>query len=86
MPVGIILGNGLLFSYYSLTGNWWQWSFLWPTELLLVFGPVAVTIWLAGRGEFSRRLSHSLAWLLGLVSVTWSVILALLSVVLSWVR
>ncbi len=86
IPVGIILGNGLLFSYYSLTGNWWQWSFLWPTELLLVFGPVLVTIWLAGRGEFSRRLSHSLAWLLGLVSAAWSVILALLSVVISWVR
>jgi tRNA A-37 threonylcarbamoyl transferase component Bud32 len=85
IPVGIILGNGLLFSYYSLTGNWWQWSFLWPTEPLLVIGAVLLGIWLAGRGEFSRRLSRSLAWLLGLVAAAWSVILALLALVMSWI-
>jgi tRNA A-37 threonylcarbamoyl transferase component Bud32 len=36
IPAGILLGNGLLFSYFTLTGWWNHWTFLWPLEPLLV--------------------------------------------------
>jgi hypothetical protein len=82
IPAAIILGNGVLLSYSALTGNWDHWKFLWPLEPLLAIGTVWLTIWLAGRGDFSRRLSRLLAWALGLKAVVWSIIVAVVAIVL----
>jgi serine/threonine protein kinase len=82
IPVGIVLGNGMLFSYYTLTGNWRHWVFLWPLELLLIIGTVFLTIWLAGLGDFSRQLSRVLGWVLGFMAATWSVIIPLAALVM----
>jgi hypothetical protein len=64
IPVGIILGNGVLFSFYAITGLWHWWAFLWPLEPLLIIGSVLFTIWLADQGErgrlTARHLGHSL--------------------------
>lgn len=81
IPVGIILGNGLLFSYFALSGNWDHWIFLWPLELLLIIGPVFLTVWLAGHADFSRRLSRPLGWVLGFMAAAWSVIVPLAALV-----
>jgi serine/threonine protein kinase len=81
IPVGIILGNGLLFSYFALSGNWEHWLFLWPLELLLIIGPVFLTVWLVGHADFSRRLSRPLGWVLGFIAAAWSVIVPLAALV-----
>jgi hypothetical protein len=64
IPVGIILGNGILFSFSAITGLWHWWAFLWPLEPLLNMGSVLFAIWLAGQGErgrlTARHLGHSL--------------------------
>jgi hypothetical protein len=64
IPVGIILGNGILLSFYAITGLWRWWAFLWPLEPLLIIGTVFFTIWLADQGErgrqTARHLGHSL--------------------------
>jgi len=36
IPTGILLGNGFLFVYFSLTGIWSQWTLLWPLEPILI--------------------------------------------------
>lgn len=82
IPVGIVLGNGILFSYYTLTGNWSHWLFLWPLEPLLIIGTVLLTIWLAGLGDFSRQLSRVLGWVLGFMAAAWSVIIPLAALVM----
>jgi hypothetical protein len=86
IPLGIILGNGVLLAYYALTGNWDHWVFLWPLEPLLVAVTVAVTLIQASapdRGQaFIRRVSHSLPRIVaGLAGV--SVLLAFLAY---WLR
>jgi len=68
IPVGILFGNAVLLSYYSFTGYWDHWEFLWPLEPLLVIVTVWFTILMAGRGNFSCRLARFLGtmlWLAG---------------------
>lgn len=81
IPVGILLGNGLLLAYYSLTGNWDHWLFLWPLEPLLIVGSVFLTIWLAGLGQTSHRLARALGWVLGLMAAAWSLVVPLAALV-----
>jgi hypothetical protein len=68
IPVGILLGNGILFTYYSFTGYWDHWEFLWPLEPLLLIVTIWFAILMAGRGNFSCRLARFLGtvlWLAG---------------------
>jgi tRNA A-37 threonylcarbamoyl transferase component Bud32 len=82
IPVGVVLGNGVLFSYYALTGNWRHWVFLWPLEPIIIICTVFLTIWLVGLGDLSRRLSRALGWVLGFMAATWSVILPLAALIM----
>jgi tRNA A-37 threonylcarbamoyl transferase component Bud32 len=63
IPAGILLGNGVLFSFYAITGAWRLWALFWPLEPLLVGGVVYYTIRLAGEneraGEVARRLAQA---------------------------
>jgi hypothetical protein len=77
IPAGILLGNGVLLSYFQVTGNWQHWALLWPLEPFLVGGVVWLTIRLARRDDSSRPLSRSLGCTLGLMSIVWSVAVAL---------
>jgi len=78
IPIGILLGNGVLLSYSSITENWEHWIFLWPLELLLIGGTVWWTIWLARQRDLAHRVSRLLAWTLGWVSVMLAVALGLI--------
>ena len=61
IPVGIIVGNGLLLSFYAIT-NWWRlWAILWPLEPLLIGSVILFTIWLAGQGDRGRQVARHLA-------------------------
>ncbi len=57
IPGGILLGNGVLFAFYSITGWWNLWKFLWPLEPLLVIGSVLYALWMAGRGDEKHQLA-----------------------------
>jgi hypothetical protein len=61
IPTGIIVGNGLLLSFYAITGWWRLWAILWPLEPLLIGGTVLCTIWLAGQGDRGRQVARHLA-------------------------
>jgi serine/threonine protein kinase len=55
IPVGIILGNGLIMAYFSLTGFWGHWTFVWPLEPALVFGVIGLTLYLSRRPAWTSR-------------------------------
>ena len=61
IPTGIIVGNGILFSFYAITGWWRLWAVLWPLEPLLIGGTILFTIWLAGQGDRGRQVARHLA-------------------------
>ncbi|MEW5868112.1 MAG: protein kinase [Chloroflexota bacterium] len=65
IPAGIILGNGIIMTYYSLTGWWSHWEYLWPLEPILVGVLVYYTLaTVRGRRaspETIRRLGYRLA-------------------------
>ncbi len=74
IPGGILLGNGLLFGFYAISGLWSGWSILWPLEPLLVLGMVFLTILLDRRPGESRALARKLG--LGLVGIAGALVLA----------
>jgi serine/threonine protein kinase len=81
IPAGIVLGNGLLFSYYALTGYWQHWTFLWPLEPLLVALSIIAPFLLNQRGAaglwLTRRIANTLIVLSGFAFVL-SLIIAIL--------
>jgi serine/threonine protein kinase len=81
IPASIILGNGILFSYCQVTGNWRHWAFLWPLELMLVGGTVWLTIWLAKRGRASQRIARPMGCALGIVGLVWGTIIVAVTMV-----
>lgn len=46
IPAGLTWGNGILLSYFSLTGRWADWTLLWPLEPLLIASFVIAPFWL----------------------------------------
>jgi len=46
IPGGILLGNGLLLSYFSLTSRWADWTLLWPLEPLILATSIIAPFWL----------------------------------------
>jgi hypothetical protein len=46
IPGGIVLGNGLLLSYFSLTSRWADWTLLWPLEPLILATSIIAPFWL----------------------------------------
>ena len=83
IPVGLLWGNGLLFSYYSLTGNWAHWSALWPLEPLLIAGTVWLAIRLARHSTQPDLWARRLGVALGVVAISWSVIIGFLAVIVT---
>ena len=61
VPAGIVLGNGYLMAYSSLTGLWIHWRFLWPLELVFILGTVGLCAQLADQKERARALSRQVA-------------------------
>jgi tRNA A-37 threonylcarbamoyl transferase component Bud32 len=69
IPAGIVLGNGVILSYFALTDFWTHWIFMWPLEPFLVIGVAAVTLRLARQGEAGRRASRRLGMALAAASL-----------------
>ena len=69
IPAGIVIGNAFLLSYFTLTGWWHHWVFLWPAEPLILFTSIVGAIWLGRRGLRGRWLSRRLGFFLVAVTV-----------------
>jgi serine/threonine protein kinase len=69
IPVGSILGTGVLLAYSELTGNWDHWDFLWIFQIWIVVGSIMIPIWLSKPRSFARWLSRLLGLVLSLVSI-----------------
>ncbi|WP_420629645.1 protein kinase domain-containing protein [Candidatus Leptofilum sp.] len=41
IPAGLIIGQGILLSYFSISTAWQDWSFLWPLQVFMVM----VVLW-----------------------------------------
>jgi hypothetical protein len=58
------MGNGLLFSFFTLTGWWSLWTILWPLEPLLVGVSIVAPFWLMRQGRrgawLARRIGIAL--------------------------
>jgi serine/threonine protein kinase len=71
IPAGILMGNGVLFSYYALTGWWNHWAFLWPLEPLLVGASIVAPFLFVRQGNrgnwLARRIGLALIGLAGLI-------------------
>ncbi|MBN1934665.1 MAG: protein kinase [Anaerolineae bacterium] len=86
IPIWIVFGNGIWFSYFSLTNNWSHWAFLWPFEPALVLGAIFSTIWLSKRQDLRQRLARPFGLGLAFVCVVWSILVAVGSLFVSIVR
>jgi serine/threonine protein kinase len=78
IPIGVGLSLGILFGYSTVTRNWEQWVFLWTFLVLLIVGTILGTRWLASRDD-AERMSRLLALVVGFMSLTWGVVIALMS-------
>jgi hypothetical protein len=58
IPAAIVLGNGVLFSFYAITNAWTLWAWLWPLEPLLVGGAIYYTIRLSSDDERAREVAQ----------------------------
>jgi hypothetical protein len=83
IPTGITFGTGILLTYCSFTGNWRHWVFLWLFELLSVIGSIWAPIRLSRHKDLARRLSRSIAGLIGILSFALIPIIALAAIVRS---
>ncbi len=81
IPVGLVLGNGAILSYYALTGFWRHWAFLWPLEPLLIIGTFIVTFWLAGLGNRARGVARWLGLGLGLAALALGISVSLIAMI-----
>jgi serine/threonine protein kinase len=75
IPAGILLGNGLLFSYYSLTGWWYQWTYLWPLEPLLVIISIVAPFLLQRQGQRGAWLARRI----GMAMIALAIIVVMIS-------
>jgi hypothetical protein len=82
IPIGVALSLGVIFGYSTVTRNWRQWVFLWSFLALLIVGTVLGTQWLARRDD-AERMSRLLALVLGFMSLTWGVVIALMSLAMA---
>ena len=83
IPVGLVWGHGVLFSYYALTGNWQHWTFLWPLEPMLIIGTVWLTGRLARHSTQPDRWARRLGVVLAAAAISWSMIIGLLAVIVT---
>ncbi len=77
IPTGILLGNGLLFTYYNLTNFWGQWGLCWPLEPLILFGSIYGPIWLSRNPERFPDLPRRLGYAAVVLALFGSVIVSL---------
>ncbi len=60
IPAGLLFGEAVLMSYYSITGNWDDWAFLWPLQLFVIMAVLWYTINRAAPSAQADELAVSL--------------------------
>ena len=80
IPAGILMGNGLIFAYCQLSGQWEHWAFLWPLEPIVVGGSLWLTFHLA-RDKQSRALVRPIGCAFGVATAAWSALIAIGSMI-----
>jgi hypothetical protein len=79
IPAGIVIGNGLILAYCSITGLWRHWICLWPLEPLLIGGAIWLcTLW-ARSPESARGLARVLGQGLVVFAVFWGLVTGLIA-------
>ncbi len=76
VPSGILLGNGLMFSFYTLSGWWSLWTIFWPLEPILVGLSIVAPFWLMRQGKRGAWLARRI----GIAFVGLAVVVFLFSV------
>ena len=82
IPAGIVMGNGLLFSYYTLTGWWSQWKVFWPLEPILLGVCIIMPFMLQRQGNRGFWLARRV----GIVMVAVAVFIIVLSLLIGIVK
>jgi hypothetical protein len=71
IPAGIVMANGLLLSFFALTGWWRLWTILWPLEPLLVGLSIVAPFWLIRQGHrgfwLARRIGIAMIGVAGVI-------------------
>jgi hypothetical protein len=80
--VGFLAGNGLLFVYCTVTGNWRSWIYLSILDLALAAICACSALWLRRYETHVRRLSRVLGRPLALALFSTGLVILGLSVVL----
>jgi serine/threonine protein kinase len=62
VPAGIVMGNGILLSFYSLTGWWSLWTILWPLEPILVGISIITPFFLLRQGHRGNWLARRIGF------------------------
>jgi len=78
IPISLVLGNGFLFAYSSLTTWWIHWTVLWMLEPFFLIGSIVVARHLAQRGEEGRETARQLGWTLGRLGLLVSLVVMVL--------
>ncbi len=81
IPAGLLLGEAALMTYYTLSGNWDDWAFLWPLQVFIVLGVIWLTINKASPRNESRQVSARLGKRFRRVAIIGAVILFFLALV-----
>ena len=82
IPAGILLLQGLLFSYFSLTGRWDDYAFLWVLQVAVVFLPLVGTINLAASRFNQPYLARRLGSASFLAAFVWATLLILITLLI----
>jgi serine/threonine protein kinase len=78
IPAGILMGSGVLLSYFSLSGLWDQWTYLWPLE------PIFVVVSIVAPFQAVRRKPGGNWWArrLGIILIFLAVIIEIVSLLI----
>jgi hypothetical protein len=81
IPAGILLGNGILLSFYAITGAWRLWIFFWPLEPLLIGAVIYATIRLAGEEEQAAEAARRFPQVVKRPAITLALLAALVGLI-----
>ncbi|MBN1304551.1 MAG: protein kinase [Anaerolineales bacterium] len=81
IPSGIVLGNGLLLSYYAVTGWWTHWAILWPLEPILIGGAIVGAMLLSKNNEKGRWLTRRFGLLMIAAGITLGTVVFFMSLI-----
>ena len=81
IPIGILLGNSLIFASSTLIGDWNLLIYTWPLEPFLIAGSIILPFYLAPKGLVGRWISQKLGLFLSMVSGFSIIIILLFSII-----